>query len=246
MLTLPRISRSSRALIWRDVTYLPSRPDSGDVLTPNVMRRVGASTSRRGSGRGSAGSVSVSPIVTSGRPATDTMSPAEASSISTRSMPCAVWRLVTVPLRVMTRPGSTTPAVSAGSSRTTAIRWPTRIDPFRIRPTAIRPTYSLADRFVTRSWSGWPGSNVGAGVTRTSRSRSGRRSVPGTARSIVAVPSLAFVYTTGNSIWCSSAPRFMKSSYTSSRTILGRASSRSILLSATTTGRRRAIAFWST
>ena len=66
--TLPRTSFSRRALIWRLVTYLPSRPASGEVLTPNVMRSVGASTSSRGSGRGSAGSVSVSPIVTSGRP----------------------------------------------------------------------------------------------------------------------------------------------------------------------------------
>ena len=38
------------------------------MFTPNVIRSVGASTSRRGSGRGSPGSVSVSPIVTSGRP----------------------------------------------------------------------------------------------------------------------------------------------------------------------------------
>ena len=105
--TLPRTSRSRRALIWRLVTYLPSRPDSGDVFTPNVIRSVGASTSSRGSGRGSAGSVSVSPIVTSGRPATDTMSPGPASSMSTRSMPWAVWRLVTVPLSVTVRPGST-------------------------------------------------------------------------------------------------------------------------------------------
>ena len=83
--TLPRTSFSSRALIWRLVTYLPSRPASGDVFTPNVMRSVGASTSSLGSGRGSAGSVSVSPIVTSGKPATLTMSPGPACSISTRS-----------------------------------------------------------------------------------------------------------------------------------------------------------------
>ena len=60
--------------------------------------------------------------------------------MSTRSMPWAVWRLVTVPLSVTVRPGSTAPAVSSGSSRTTTIRWPTWIVPFRIRPTAIRPT----------------------------------------------------------------------------------------------------------
>ena len=50
--------------------------------------------------------------------------------------------------------GSTVPAVSSASSRTTLIRCPTRIRPFHSRPTAIRPTYSLAVRLVTRSWSG--------------------------------------------------------------------------------------------
>ena len=152
--TLPRTSFSRRALIWRDVTYLPSRPPRGDVLTPNVIDSVGASTSRRGSGRGSPGSVSVSPIVTSGSPATETISPGPASEMSMRSIPCAVWRLVTDPVKVIMRPGSISPAVSSASSRTTAMRWPTRMVPLRIRPTAMRPTYSFADRLVTRSWSG--------------------------------------------------------------------------------------------
>ena len=82
------------------------------------------------------------------------------------------------------RPGSTAPAVSSASSRTTVIRWPTRIVPLRIRPTAIRPTYSFARQVrdqelerVARS------RTAGGGVTSTSRSSSGRRSVPGTARS---------------------------------------------------------------
>ena len=100
---------------------------------------------------------------------------------------------MTVPERVTVRPGSTTPLGSSGSSRTTTIRWPTLILPFMTRPTAIRPTYSLAERLVTSSWSGWPGSYVGGGVTETSSSRSGRRLVPGTARARVAVPDLAFV-----------------------------------------------------
>jgi hypothetical protein len=82
----------------------------------------------------------VSPIVTSGSPATDTMSPGPASSSSTRSIPFAVWSEVTVPLSVTNRPGSTVPSVSSASSRTTEIRWPSRIVPFQIRPTAIRPT----------------------------------------------------------------------------------------------------------
>jgi hypothetical protein len=65
--------------------------------------------------------------------------------------------------------------------------------PFISRPTAIRPTYSFAERFVTSSWSGWPGWYVGGGVTETSSSRSGRRLVPGTASARVAVPDFAFV-----------------------------------------------------
>jgi hypothetical protein len=87
-----------------------------------------------------------------------------------------------------------------------------RIVPFRIRPTAIRPTYSFALRFVTRSWRGCPGVWRGGGVTSMSFSNSGRRSVPGLARSDVAVPAFAFVYSTGKSIWSSSAPRSMNSS----------------------------------
>jgi hypothetical protein len=82
----------------------------------------------------------VSPIVTSGSPATLTISPGPASSMSTRSIPWAVWRLVTVPVSVTVRPGSIVPAVSSASSRTTLIRWPMRIVPFQMRPTAIRPT----------------------------------------------------------------------------------------------------------
>ena len=42
--TLPSTSRSRRSLIWRLVTNLPSRPDSGEVLTPKVMLSVGSSS----------------------------------------------------------------------------------------------------------------------------------------------------------------------------------------------------------
>ena len=60
-------------------------------------------------------------------------------------------RLVTLPVRVVVRPGSTLPSVASASSRTTAMRWPMRSFPFQIRPTAMRPTYSFAERFVTSS-----------------------------------------------------------------------------------------------
>ncbi len=112
----------------------------GEVLTPKVMLNVGSSTERRGSGRGSAGSVMVSPMVISGSPATATMSPGPASSISTSSMPRAVVSEVTVPLSVTTRPGSTLPSGVSASSRSTVMRWPMRRRPLRMRPTAMRPT----------------------------------------------------------------------------------------------------------
>ena len=126
MLTLPSTSRSRRARIWREVRSRPSRPAIGEVLTPKVMRSVGSSTERRGSGRGSAGSVMVSPMVISGSPATATMSPGPASSTSTSSMPRAVVSEVTVPLSVTTRPGSTLPSGVSASSRRTVMRWPMR------------------------------------------------------------------------------------------------------------------------
>ena len=154
--TLPRTSFSRRALIWRDVTYLPSRPPSGDVLTPNVIDSVGASTSRRGNGRGSPGSVIVSPIVTSGRPATETISPGPGLGDVDALHPVRGLEAGDRPGERDHPAGLDSPAVSSASSRTTAIRWPTRIVPLRIRPTAIRPTYSFADRLVTRSWSGCP------------------------------------------------------------------------------------------
>ena len=52
---------------------------------PSVIDSDGSSTVVTGSGRGSSGSASVSPIVTSGRPAIATISPGPASSASTRS-----------------------------------------------------------------------------------------------------------------------------------------------------------------
>ena len=67
------------------VTLSPSRPASGDVLIPTVIESDGSSTVITGSGRGSSGSASVSPIVTSGIPATAMISPGPASSASTRS-----------------------------------------------------------------------------------------------------------------------------------------------------------------
>ena len=41
--TLPSSSRSSRSRSCRDVTYCPSRPAIGDVLTPKIIDTVGSS-----------------------------------------------------------------------------------------------------------------------------------------------------------------------------------------------------------
>ena len=43
----------SRARIWREVEYLPSRPERGEVLTPRVILTVGCSISMRGRALGS-------------------------------------------------------------------------------------------------------------------------------------------------------------------------------------------------
>ena len=50
--TLPSSSRSSRSLIWREVTNWPSRPDIGEVFTPKIIDTVGSSTAIGGIARG--------------------------------------------------------------------------------------------------------------------------------------------------------------------------------------------------
>ena len=67
------------------MTLSPELPASGEVLIPIVIDSDGSSTAITGSGRGSSGSASVSPIVTSAMPATAMISPGSASSAATRS-----------------------------------------------------------------------------------------------------------------------------------------------------------------
>ncbi len=62
------------------------------------MESVGSSTRMPGSGVGSAGSRSVSPISIPGRPEIMQMSPAETSATSTFSMPWKSWILPARPL----------------------------------------------------------------------------------------------------------------------------------------------------
>ena len=93
--TLPSSSRSSRSVSWRDVTYCPSRPAIGDVLTPKIIETVGSSIAIGGIGTRCSMSVIVSPIVMSSMPARQTMSPAAASWMSMRFSPSKAYSLVT-------------------------------------------------------------------------------------------------------------------------------------------------------
>ena len=68
----------------RAVTFSPSSPAIGDVLVPIVIERLGSSTAITGRGTGLARSASVSPMVMSGMPEMAMISPAPASSESTR------------------------------------------------------------------------------------------------------------------------------------------------------------------
>ena len=109
------------------MTYCPSRPAIGDVLTPMIIDTVGSSTWRGGIGRGSCGSMIVSPMVMSSMPARQMMSPAAADPTSTRCRPSNRYSFVTlVP--------STVP-----SSFETAISSPSATRPLTMRPIAIRP-----------------------------------------------------------------------------------------------------------
>jgi hypothetical protein len=72
-------------LTWLAVSSVPSWPASGEVLMPMVTDSDGSSTVMTGSGRGSSASARVSPMVISGMPATEMISPASAESASTRS-----------------------------------------------------------------------------------------------------------------------------------------------------------------
>ena len=109
------------------MTYWPSRPAIGDVLTPKIIDTVGSSTAIGGIGIRFSGSVIVSPIVMSSMPARQTMSPAAADSISTRLRPSNANSFVTFvcctdPFSLMT--------ATASFSRTV---------PLKMRPMAMRP-----------------------------------------------------------------------------------------------------------
>jgi hypothetical protein len=98
------------------------------VLIPIVTPRAGSSMAITGSGRGSAGSAIVSPIVISGMPARAMISPGPASSAGTRASPSFTYSS-------LTRTFSTWP-----SRLIQATSWPLRIVPWCTRQSASRPT----------------------------------------------------------------------------------------------------------
>jgi hypothetical protein len=130
----------------RAVSFLPDSPASGEVLMPIVIEIDGSSIVMTGSGLGSSGSVSVSPIVISGMPAMAMMSPGPADSAGNRSSARVSSSSV-----IFTR--STVP-----SARHHAACCPLRIVPLCTRHSASRPRYGDASRLVTCACSGAPSS----------------------------------------------------------------------------------------
>ncbi len=131
---------------------------------PIVIEIAGSSTVMSGSGRGSSGSVSVSPMVMSSKPATATMSPGPADSVGTRSS-----------ARVLSSSVMRT-AGSVPSARAQATVWPLRSVPLKTRSSARRPRNGEASRFVTCACSGASSSYDGAGMCSRIVAKSGSRS----------------------------------------------------------------------
>ena len=130
--TLPRTSRSRRALIWRLVTYLPSRPlqrRGVDAERHPERRRVDVEPRQRARVGRIGDRVADRDLGQAGdRDDVARAAPRRCRRARSRGPSGAT---VTVPLSVTVRPGSTAPAVSSASSRTTVIRWP---DPDRPVP----------------------------------------------------------------------------------------------------------------
>ena len=80
-------SCSRRSLMFRVVTYFPSRPAKGESLTINVMLTVGSSTLKAGNASTCSGSQRVSEIPRPSMPFMQTMSPAPAKEVSICSRP---------------------------------------------------------------------------------------------------------------------------------------------------------------
>ena len=110
------------------MTYCPSRPAIGDVLTPKIIDTVGSSIAIGGMAMRCSTSAIVSPMVMSSMPARQTMSPAAASWMSTRFRPSNAYSLVTFV------------SWTASSSLQTTTGSPILTRPLKMRPMAMRPT----------------------------------------------------------------------------------------------------------
>ena len=123
------VSRMRRSRIWREVTFLPSLPPSGPLLTENSICTVAGSISTKGRASASFEAARVSPMSTSSKPARPTMSPATALVTSSVSpAPEKLFILVTLTRSIL-------PLL-----RCVKIVCPTFTSPERTRPIAIRPT----------------------------------------------------------------------------------------------------------
>ncbi len=81
------ISLNKRSASLREVTGSPSFPAKGELFTMKLISSVGSSIFKNSIGSTFAGSQMVSPTLISPKPATATISPTEADSISKRFNP---------------------------------------------------------------------------------------------------------------------------------------------------------------
>mmetsp|Transcript_9238 Transcript_9238/g.27198 ORF Transcript_9238/g.27198 Transcript_9238/m.27198 type:complete len:543 (+) Transcript_9238:86-1714(+) len=193
-------SFSSLSRMFREVSSLPALPAKGDLFTPIEMDMVGSSTEIGSSGRGSAGSTRVSPMLNSLSPEKTTMSPADASStalrpIASKTNSSEIFALFT---------GSPGPAERPSG-------WPLATRPARTRPMPSRPMNGSDPMFEIWSCSEPAVSAAGAGRSRIFLSRGSMLSETSSGSS----PDcrlIAEVYTIGKSVCSSEAPSSTKRS----------------------------------
>ena len=137
--------------MWREVTYLPSRPKKGESLLVKVIDMVGSSMAIRGSASGVLTSAMVSPISKPSMPTKAHISPEAALSTRVRPMPSKMCSSL---MRCFT--------VEPSRLHST-MSWPSRNSPRCMRPMAIRPTYDEKSSEVMSICEG-PSMYSGAGM----------------------------------------------------------------------------------
>ena len=192
---------SSRSRRFRDVTYWPSRPAIGDVLTPKIIDTVGSSTGMRGMATRCSG-------LGDRLADRDVLDAGETDDV-------AGGRLLDLhALQAVEHEQLGDPCLLGAPVE------------LQHRHRVVQADRAVEDARRSRSGRGsrshrdWrPASEAatarsprGGGTCSTIASNSGPRSLPVTAGSPLATPVRAFVYSTGNSIWSSVASRSMKRS----------------------------------